>query len=81
MILDIYDVKYQLLIEREIIMAEEKKAADTAKTAPTAKPEGKPKNCCFCNKALKRRNWYYRNGKYYCKKKCWIEERKKPKKT
>jgi late competence protein required for DNA uptake (superfamily II DNA/RNA helicase) len=69
-----------VLIEREIGMAEEKEATET-KTAPAAKSEGRPKNCSFCNKVLKPRSWYYRNGKYYCKKKCWIEERKKIKKA
>lgn len=31
----------------------------------------KPTNCAQCNKPIKHGMWYYRNGKYYCKKKCW----------
>ncbi|MCM8793763.1 MAG: hypothetical protein NC898_04790 [Candidatus Omnitrophica bacterium] len=60
-------------------MAEEKKTVESTKTE--TKPEGKPRNCTFCNKVLKRKFWYYRNGKYYCKKKCWKEEQKKTQKT
>lgn len=30
----------------------------------------KPTNCADCNKALKEKTWYYRNGKYYCNKRC-----------
>ncbi|MFH1854230.1 MAG: hypothetical protein ABH815_02850 [Candidatus Omnitrophota bacterium] len=32
---------------------------------------GKPANCMKCNKRLKRKTWYYRNGGYYCGKRCW----------
>jgi len=56
-------------------MAEEKKEIETTKS------EGKSRNCAFCNKVLKRKYWYYRNGKYYCKKKCWKEEQKKAQKN
>ena len=31
----------------------------------------KPTNCEECNKALSKKSWYYRNGNYYCNKKCW----------
>ena len=31
----------------------------------------KPANCIKCNKRLKRKYWYYRNGGYYCNKRCW----------
>ncbi len=30
----------------------------------------RPKNCVQCNKTLKKK-WYFRNGKYYCTKRCW----------
>jgi len=36
-----------------------------------SKKENKRKNCLNCNKALKRINWYYRNGGYFCNKKCF----------
>jgi hypothetical protein len=31
-----------------------------------SKAEEKRKNCPVCNKSLKRINWYYRNGGYFC---------------
>lgn len=31
----------------------------------------KPANCMKCNKRLQRKVWYYRNGGYYCSKRCW----------
>ena len=38
--------------------------------------EVKPKvekqtNCLACNKLLKKLKVYYRNGKFYCSKRCW----------
>jgi hypothetical protein len=30
----------------------------------------RPTNCPVCNKRLSRKQWYYRNGQYYCKKRC-----------
>jgi hypothetical protein len=44
------------------------------KAAPEAPKSGKnnrPKNCSQCNKTLKRKTWYFRNGKYFCNKRCW----------
>jgi len=61
-------------------------AKPEAKPAAEAKPEAKPAakpaaqpvaevekqtNCLGCNKPLSRAKTYYRNGKYYCNKKCW----------
>lgn len=31
----------------------------------------KPTNCAKCNKVLKKKIWYYRDGKHYCSKSCW----------
>lgn len=31
----------------------------------------KQTNCLGCGKPLKKIKRYYRNGKYYCSKKCW----------
>lgn len=28
--------------------------------------------CTSCGKRLSRKQWYYRNGHYYCKKRCWV---------
>jgi hypothetical protein len=33
--------------------------------------------CVSCGKRLNRKQWYYRNGKYFCKKRCWVTEREK----
>jgi hypothetical protein len=38
--------------------------------------EAKPKverqtNCLACNKLIKKLKRYYRDGKFYCSKKCW----------
>jgi hypothetical protein len=52
--------------------------------AEAPKPETteseKQTNCLGCSKPLKKTMKYYRNGKYYCDKKCWIKA-KKPKET
>lgn len=56
-----------------------------APQAPKAKEaEAKPKadkriNCLACNKVVKKLKRYYRDGKYYCSKKCWREFIKKSK--
>lgn len=46
--------------------------------APAAKKE-KPSNCASCNKSIKKKRWYYRNGRYYCTKECWRAAAKKEK--
>lgn len=33
--------------------------------------------CTSCGKRLNRKQWYYRNGKYFCKKRCWVIEGEK----
>ena len=33
--------------------------------------------CAQCGKRLNRKQWYYRNGKYYCKPRCFETERAK----
>ncbi len=67
-------------------MEEEKKEEKTETAKETvvkeAAPEKtkkseKPKNCAQCNKPIKRKNWYYRNGKYFCGKGCWKLSHKK----
>lgn len=42
-----------------------------------AAPKERPSNCAGCNKSIKRKRWYYRNGKYYCAKRCWKNTSKK----
>ena len=41
-----------------------------------SKAEVKPKaekqtNCLACNKLIKKLKLYYRDGKFYCSKRCW----------
>lgn len=55
----------------------EPKAAETAKK-PEVKKE-KPSNCASCNKSIRKKQWYYRNGKFYCSKRCWKTTSKKDK--
>jgi hypothetical protein len=52
----------------------ETKAATEAKAAAETKPVSeKQTNCLGCNKPLKKLRRYYRDGKFYCTKKCWIK--------
>ena len=48
-------------------------AAEAAKEiAAEAKPQvEKQTNCLACNKLIKKLKRYYRDGKFYCSKKCW----------
>ncbi len=58
-------------------------AADPVKAPEAEKKEGakieKPVNCASCNKSIKNKRCYYRNGKYYCSKRCWQTASKKDK--
>ena len=56
--------------------AEEPKKPEESKKAETAKKE-KPANCAGCNKSIRKKRWYYRNGKAYCTKRCWKTASKK----
>ena len=54
-------------------MAEEKKEAP-AETAPPAagkKKKMRPTNCAQSNKRIRRKDWYYRDGKYFANKQCY----------
>lgn len=68
--------------------AERPQVAPPPTTAPAAeKPQEKPQarkerptNCAVCNKSIKKR-WFYKNGNYYCTKKCWkttVKKEEKP---
>ena len=48
-------------------------AAEVAKeSAAEAKPKAeKQTNCLACNKLIKKLKHYYRDGKFYCSKRCW----------
>lgn len=56
----------------------------TEQAQAPVKAEEKPKeekqtNCLSCNKPIKKIRRYYRDGKYYCTKKCWTSFIKKSK--
>jgi predicted transcriptional regulator len=43
------------------------------------KPQAKPviekqTNCLTCGKPIKKLKRYYRDGKFYCSKKCWVKK-------
>jgi len=38
--------------------------------------EEKQTNCLGCGKPIKKLKRYYRNGKFYCSKKCWRKSAK-----
>ena len=44
--------------------------ADAPKPAEEKKKE-KPSNCAACNKSIKKKRYYYRNGKYFCTQRCF----------
>lgn len=51
---------------------EAKPQAQTKAKTEVAKPEAeKQTNCLGCNKPIKKLSRYYRDGKFYCSKKCW----------
>jgi len=44
--------------------------ADTQKEAKKETKKERPANCAKCNTRIRRKNWYYRNGSYFCGKTC-----------
>ena len=59
-------------------MAEETKDAKPAAAAPEAvatkklkKKKSRPTNCAQSNKRIRRKDWYYRDGKYFANKQCY----------
>ena len=59
-------------------MAEEAKDAKPAAAAPEAvvtkkpkKKKSRPTNCAQSNKRIRRKDWYYRDGKYFANKQCY----------
>jgi hypothetical protein len=58
-------------VKKEGVAAEAKKE-EPQKNAPPPKKE-KPDKCEHCSKALGRVKWYYRDGGYYCTRRCWKE--------
>jgi hypothetical protein len=54
-----------------------KEAAPKPPAEEKAKQEKKerPKECSSCGKNIEK-NWYYREGNYYCGKNCWKKAKK-----
>jgi hypothetical protein len=55
-------IVWDKVLLKEIKMAAEKGA-----------PAEKQTNCITCNKPIKKLKRYYRDGKFYCNKRCWIK--------
>lgn len=49
----------------------EESAKTQDKNQETKSTVEKQTNCLGCGKPLKKLKQYYRNGKFYCNKKCW----------
>ena len=62
-----------------------KEAAGQATSPAPAKKEvvkkERPSKCANCGKSIKKKQYYYRNGKHYCTKRCWKSMLKKAEKT
>ena len=56
-------------------------AAAAKEEKPAAVKAERPANCIGCKKSIKKKRWYYRDGNYYCTKRCWSTTTKKPAKT
>jgi len=57
-------------------MADEQAKTPAAETKPAVE---KQTNCLACNKPIKKLKRYYRDGKFYCSKRCWLKHTKNPK--
>lgn len=44
---------------------------------PAEKVGRRPVNCSQCKKRLSRKQWYYRDGNYFCSKGCWKASKEK----
>ena len=67
-----------------MVEEETKEAAAAIPEKVPVKEETKPvveeqTNCLGCNKPLKKIKQYYRNGKFYCSKRCWLKAVEKSK--
>ena len=37
----------------------------------------RPATCASCGKRLSKKQWYYRNGQFFCTKRCWTDVKSK----
>ena len=72
----------------EVVKEEKMKVPENAETKtgrPPKKKKARPTNCAQSNKRIRRKDWYYRNGKYYANKQCFklyqTQEAEKAQKT
>ena len=52
-------------------MAEETKKVPAAEEAAVTGKKLRPTNCAQSNKRIRRKDWYYRDGKYFANKQCY----------
>ncbi|OIO37767.1 MAG: hypothetical protein AUJ75_03600 [Candidatus Omnitrophica bacterium CG1_02_49_10] len=71
------DVKEEKLDEVPAEVKSPEAAAPEKKELPRRKPADIPKNCTSCNKPMKSTMLYYREGSYYCGKRCWKKAKAK----
>ena len=55
----------------EVKTEQVKKAAAEAPVKKLKKKKSRPTNCAQSNKRIRRKDWYYRNGKYFANKQCF----------
>ena len=48
-----------------------KPAAEAPAGRKPEKKKSRPTNCVQSNKRIRRKDWYYRNGKYFANKQCF----------
>jgi hypothetical protein len=71
----------------QAVKQEPKAGAEAEVQVPTRvkKKKSQPTNCTQSNKRIKRKDWYYRDGKYFANKQCfklWVrQEAEKAKKA
>ena len=65
--------------EAKDTQAQKEAAPEKPKAQEQPKPEEQT-NCLICNKPIKRLTRYYRDGKFYCSRKCWRTAKEKAKK-
>jgi len=63
-------------VTKEAVAAIAEKVPVKAEPQPVAE---KQTNCLGCNKPLKKIKKYYRNGKFFCSKRCWLKAVEKSK--
>ena len=53
------------------VPADSGQSASAAPGAGGKKKKLRPTNCAQSNKRIRRKDWYYRNGKYFANKQCY----------